>query len=132
LHERQQPVGYSIRDDQHRDHDGTGYHARPDQYLVDDAFRHDDDGRAGNVAEVRRWSTPAGADSGITEPEANGSYWITLINPQTFTYTVKENPLSPAAGTYLATLPVNLKPVTSLTRRNDGDRHCRGPRLCDR
>jgi hypothetical protein len=45
-------VGYSVRDDQRRDHaGGTGYHARPDQYLVDDAFRHDDDRRAGNVAE---------------------------------------------------------------------------------
>ena len=54
--------------------------------------------------------------AGAASPEVNGTYTIGLINATTFTYTLKENPLSPAAGTYVATIPSSPKTITSLTR----------------
>ena len=53
---------------------------------------------------------------GSAYSEINGTFTITLVNSTTFTYTITEDPPSPATGTYTATIPSSPLVISSLVR----------------
>jgi type IV pilus assembly protein PilY1 len=58
--------------------------------------------------------TISGFGSGATQ--LNGTFTIGLVNATTFTYTIAEDPPTPSAGTYNATIRSDPKSISSLTR----------------
>jgi len=55
--------------------------------------------------------------SGAAQSEYNGSFVLTVVDSDTFTYTVGVSPASPASGTISANVPTGAAiPITSMTR----------------
>lgn len=55
--------------------------------------------------------------SGATQSEYNGSFPVSVVNANTFTYTITVSPTSPATGTITATLPATSPiAISSITR----------------
>lgn len=54
--------------------------------------------------------------SGASQADYNGTKTITKVDARTFTFTVVENPPTPAQGSYVASVPSNPLSVSSITR----------------